>query len=96
MEKQIPKDRNTCDFVHCKNFSNDICLRSHKAYEACFYTFYRQAYMKGINRKERLLIDLLDLVKQGQKDNQIRAHEIRKEIRKRSTETLNKMLEKAL
>ena len=67
-------------------------MRSKKAAESCAYQEFKAAWMQGINRKDRLMIELLDLVRQGQKNKQIMGHEIRKELKKRSTATLEKML----
>lgn len=92
--KQAPSDRVSCDFPACRNYADGgYCLRSKKAAESCAYQEFKAAWMQGINRKDRLMIELLDLVRQGQKNRQIMGHEIRKELKKRSTATLEKMLE---
>lgn len=90
----IPSDRITCDFPACRNYAEGgYCLRSRKAAEQCAYREYRDAYLAGLNRKDKLMIQLLDLVRQGQRNKQQVAHEIRKELKKRSTATLEQMLE---
>lgn len=92
--KQTPIDRVPCDFPACRNYADGgYCLRSKKAAESCAYQEYKTAWMQGINRKDRLMIELLDLVRQGQRNRQVMAHEIRKELKKRSTAVLEKMLE---
>lgn len=92
--KQSPSDRVPCDFPACRNYADGgYCLRSKKAAESCAYQEFKAAWMQGINRKDRLMIELLDLVRQGQKNKQIMGHEIRKELKRRSTATLEKMLE---
>lgn len=89
-----PIDRVACDFPACRNYADGgYCLRSKKAAESCAYQELRSAYWNGVNRKDKLMIELLDLVRQGQRNKQVMAHEIRKEIKKRSTATLEKMLE---
>lgn len=92
--KQAPSDRIPCDFPACRNYADGgFCLRSKKAAEMCAYQEYKAAWLKGLNRKDRLMIELLELVRDGQRNRQQMAHEIRKEIKKRSTATLEKMLE---
>ena len=92
--KQAMSDRVACDFPACRNYADGgYCLRSKKAAESCAYQEFKTAWMQGLNRKDRLMIELLDLVRQGQRNKQVVAHEIRKELKKRSTETLEKMLE---
>ena len=89
-----PTDRVPCDFPACRNYADGgYCLRSKKAAESCAYQEFKAAWMQGINRKDRLMIELLDLVRQGQKNKQIMAHEIRKELKRRSTSTIEKMLD---
>ena len=89
-----PTDRVPCDFPACRNYADGgYCLRSKKAAESCAYQEYKTAFWAGINRKDRLMIELLDLVRQGQRNKQIIASEIRKELKKRSTSTLEKMME---
>ena len=91
---KAPSDRVPCDFPACRNYADGgFCLRSKKAAESCAYQELRSAYWSGINRKDRLMIELLDLVRQGQRNKQVMAHEIRKELKKRSAATLEKMLE---
>ncbi len=92
MDNAIPSDRIACDFPACRNYADGgFCLRSRKTAESCAYQEYREAYWAGVNRKDKLMIELLDLVRQGQKNKQIMAREIRKELKKRSTATLEKM-----
>ena len=92
--KQAPSDRVPCDFPACRNYADGgYCLRSKKAADSCAYQEYKAAWLQGLNRKDRLMIELIDLVRQGQRNRQVMAHEIRKELKKRSTETLEKMLE---
>lgn len=92
--KNAPSDRVACDFPACRNYADGgYCLRSKKAAESCAYQEYKAAWMQGLNRKDKLMIELLDLVRQGQKNKQLMGHEIRKELKKRSTATLEKMLE---
>ena len=94
MNDSKPTDRVACDFPACRNYADGgYCLRSRKTAESCAYQEYRAAYWAGVNRKDKLMIELLDLVRQGQKNKQTVAHEIRKELKKRSTETLRKMLD---
>ena len=91
--KDKPSDRIACDFPACRNYADGgYCLRSKKAAELCAYQEYRAAYWHGINRKDRLMIELLDLVRQGQRNKQQVAHEIRKELRKRSNASLEQMI----
>ena len=90
--KQAPSDRIPCDFPACRNYADGgFCLRSKKAAESCNYQFFKKSYNEGINRKDRLMIELLDLVRQGQRNKQEVRKEIRKEIRKRNNELLAKM-----
>ena len=91
---KAPSDRVACDFPACRNYADGgFCLRSKKAAESCAYQEYRRSWLSGLNRKDKLMIELIDLVRQGQRNKQVMAHEIRKELKKRSTETLEKMLE---
>ena len=91
--KTIPTDRVACDFPACRNYADGgYCLRSKKAAEMCAYQEYRAAWLKGINRKDRLMIELIDLVRQGQRNKQQVAHEIRKELKRRSNASLEQMI----
>ena len=91
--KDKPVDRTPCDFPACRNYADGgYCLRSKKAAESCAYQEYKTAWLQGINRKDRLMIELLDLVRQGQRNKQQVAHEIRKELRRRSNATLEQMI----
>ena len=89
----IPSDRVPCDFPACRNYADGgYCLRSRKAAETCAYQEYKAAYWAGVNRKDRLMIELLDLVRQGQRNKQQVAHEIRKELKRRSNASLEQMI----
>ena len=91
--KDKPTDRVACDFPACRNYADGgYCLRSKKAAEMCAYQEYRAAWLKGLNRKDKLMIELIDLVRQGQRNKQQVAHEIRKELRKRSNASLEQMI----
>ena len=93
MKESIPSDRIACDFPACRNYADGgYCLRSKKAAEMCAYQEYKAAYWAGVNRKDKLMIELLDLVRQGQRNRQQVAHEIRKELKRRSNASLEQMI----
>lgn len=79
---------NDCDFAHCRNNKEGCCIRSVKAYETCNYTFFKNMYNVQMNRKDRLMEQLIELVKQGELNTQQYAKLIRRELQKRNNKQL--------